>query len=384
MISDGGTGVSTYARSLIEAAKTIGRPAAILRAEATSQGAIRKWTAAAIAPMQLLEITRPLDRKVGGRLQGQDIFRRAHVHFTLRRRFMTLMPPSPLPFGIMHWTYPVPLRMAGWLNIYTVHDLIPLLHPELSSIRLARHVAVMRELSRVADQIVTVSQAARTDILSLSGFKEDMVSDCGQVAAAAPDHALPEAGLGLRTGGYFLFCGLVEPRKNLERLIEAHRRSETGLPLVIVGPNGWRAGSINRLAAQAQNVIRLEYVDRPVLLALIRDARALLFPSLAEGFGLPIIEAMQLGTPVLSSWGGALKEVAADAAFLINPLDTAALAEGISRLANDDCLTAALIKRGHDRAKHFSPDRFASRLAAVYDDTLIAYSRAGGRAGASC
>jgi glycosyltransferase involved in cell wall biosynthesis len=106
------------------------------------------------------------------------------------------------------------------------------------------------------------------------------------------------------------------------------------------------------------------------LLGLIANARALLFPSLAEGFGLPVVEAMALGTPVLTSDRGALAEIAGGAALTVDPTRVDAMAAALARLVSDDALVRALVDRGRVRAATFSTDRFVARLAAVYGNAL--------------
>jgi glycosyltransferase involved in cell wall biosynthesis len=375
MINKQGTGVSTYARGVAAAAKLIGRPTFFLNAEKETDGLVCKSVAAALPTASVRRIWDTGSAGSERCFSGRDIFRRAHVHFSLYRRFLRLNPPRP--FGIMHWTYPVPLRIANWINVYTVHDAIPLCRPDLSPIGEGRHRAVMAALRMHADRIVTVSDAARRDIVSL-GFDGTQVVDCGQAVLECSQHPSDELPPGLAVGGYFLFCGVLEPRKNLIRLILAHGRSGTRYPLVIAGPDGWRGAAIVEAIRQAPNVLRIGYVSRPTLLALIRGARALLFPSLAEGFGLPVIEAMRLGTPVLTSADGALAEVAGQAALLIDPTDVDALARGICALSENEALAADLARRGRTRAGCFTIERFASRLAVVYDEVIRAYSVVGG------
>lgn len=371
MIGKNGTGVTTYARGLVAAAAMIDRKTFLLCADNEVDGRIRKWCAAAFATASVRRLRSvPIDEEKP-RFIGRDIFRRAHVHFSMHRRFMPVDPP--VPTGIMHWTYPIPLRMTGWVNIYTVHDVIPLQDPDLSPVPLGRYRAVMQGLLNTADQIVTVSEAARRDIISLLGFEQARVTNCGQAIAAPPADMPSKAPLGLPADGYFLFCGAVEPRKNLERLILAYKQSGVPQPLVIVGPDGWKASAINARIAGTPNVVRIGYLERTVLLELISHARALLFPSLAEGFGLPVIEAMQLGTPVLTSAFGALAEVANGAALLVDPLDVEALAAGIRTLATNDTLASGLSHQGRARAADFSLARFAARLTTVYDDAAAAY-----------
>ncbi|MET1756873.1 glycosyltransferase family 1 protein [Novosphingobium sp. RD2P27] len=373
MVDKSGTGITTYARGLIAAAGAVGRPFLLLRADHEADSRSRKLLGALSGEHALRQCDTVREEVAGEELVGRDIFRRAHVHFTLRRRFLQLKPPRP--FGIMHWTYPVPMRMARWINIYTVHDAIPLTQPDLSPISSRRHRAVMRQLLLHADRIVTVSQAARKDILSSLQVEESLVVNCGQAVLGTADELKAGPPLGLEAGGYFVFCGAVEPRKNLARLIEAHARSGVDKVLVIAGPDGWRAAEINRLIESMPSVRRSGYLERAELLALIRHARGLLFPSLAEGFGLPVAEAMRLGTPVLTSSSGALAEIAGDAALLVDPTDISAIAAGIRLLAFDDGIVADLSSRGLIRAQRFLLPSFVERLATVYDEALAPYSQ---------
>ncbi|HJT52166.1 MAG TPA: glycosyltransferase family 1 protein [Nitrosospira sp.] len=366
---NGGTGTTTYSQGLVAAAEAVGRPFFLLKADHEDDGRSRKMLGSLTTDHALRE--RKIDQ-MRGELIGRDIFRRAHVHFTLRRRFLSLKPPRS--FGIMHWTYPVPIRMAGWINIYTVHDIIPLTQPHLSPISYRRHWAVMSELRQYADRIVTVSEAARSDIISLLQLDSALVVNCGQAVLGSLSDVRSRPPLDLDVDGYFVFCGAIEPRKNLACLIKAHALSGVERPLVIAGPDGWRSEEINRLIDCTPNVIRLGYLERGELLALIRYARGLLFPSLAEGFGLPVAEAMRLGTPVLTSSVGALAEVAGNAALLVEPSDVDAIASGIRLLASDDGLVADLSARGRIHAEFFLLPRFATQLATIYEEALATYS----------
>jgi glycosyltransferase involved in cell wall biosynthesis len=359
MLGDGGTGMSSYARTLVAAATRAGWPPATLtgvRGSDDGAGRLRRWARLALAR------PRPLLRADDGDLVGDDLFRLAKLHFRCWRRPLLLEAPGPP--GIIHWTYPTPMRVVGWTNLYTVYDAIPLMHPALTSMNGPAHGRLLAALARGADRFVTISAAARADIVRTTGCPPDLVVDCGLATMLPEPAAVTPAGL--RTGGYFLYCGLIEPRKNLSRLIAAHARAATGLPLVLVGPEGWRSGPILAEAAASDGVIRLPYQERSALAALLRDARALLFPSLAEGFGLPVAEAMTLGTPALISRDPALVEVADGAALSVDGADVDALAAGIARLAHDDGLCARLSAHGFARARDFSLDRFAERLGGLY------------------
>jgi glycosyltransferase involved in cell wall biosynthesis len=293
---------------------------------------------------------------------------------------------------IQHWTYPLPLRTKGALNIYTLHDLVPLRLPFTTLDRKKTYLNLMRWIAATADHIVTVSEASRTDIINLLGVSPERVSNTYQsvsipTAYSQRSEAQVIAELdgifGLRHRNYFLFFGSIEPKKNIGRIIEAYLSSDIVAPLVIVGAQAWKSdqelrllgarkeGPVEQLIRTAQRrVVRIEYLPLPMLVSLIRGARAVLFPSLYEGFGLPVLEAMSLGTPVLSSTTSSIPEVAGDAALLVDPYDTQAIAEGIRALDENDALRAELTDRGLKRARLFEPEVYAGRLADVYRRVL--------------
>lgn len=350
-----GTGVSTYAQAVAEAQRALDPDSTVL----ISCGELARWQrwAGALWP-------RSLAAHWGGSncISASDPFRRAQVAFDLWRQPLSIrLPGRP---GIMHWSYPLPLRAAGWRNVYTVHDLIPLLHPDLTSISSDRHGRLLRTILGRADLIVTVSDVSRTEIINSLGCAPHRVVNCG-VAVSRADNIDPPP-VGLRSGGYLLVLGSVEPRKNIPRIAAAFEKSGVPLPLVIAGPSGWQAEVIMSDVGTAPGIIRLPWLDKDARTALIAHARALLMPSLAEGFGLPVIEAMAQGVPVLCSATGALAETAGGAALLVDPTDTEALSIAISRIAANEDLRAMLRKAGHFNAARFAPANFASSLKEAY------------------
>lgn len=299
---------------------------------------------------------------------ARDLFRLAQIRVDMHRRLLNVAVATPP--AIMHWTTPLPLAMRGAANVYTIHDLIPMLHPGLTDTDPVRYARILGLVAARASHIVTVSEASRADIVAQLGVPPDRVTVTYQPLD------LPAAvGPPPRTG-HMLFCGTIEPRKNLLRLIAAHRASGTGAPLILAGPDGWRAGEqlqgapvrpLEEQGSKPGGVWRAPWLPRPALLDLLRGARALLFPSLAEGFGLPIAEAMALGVPVLTSAGGATAEIAGGAALLVDPTDAAAIAAGITALDHDGDLRGRLIAAGLQRAAAFTPEACMRRLAPMYD-----------------
>ncbi len=317
------------------------------------------------------------------------LFERAHAYFKMTGRFVRLNIENPP--DVMHWTYPLPIFLNGARNIYTLHDLVPLRLPfgTLDDKRFYR--ALLDGCIRHADHICTVSEASRIDIEQILSIAPDKISNTYQISSIVDavlnrnvfEHGtLLESTFGLKPDGYFLFFGAIEPKKNLGRLIEAYLSLETKTPLVIVASGAWQshaelvllpmAGDVAgpRHANLENRVIQIDYLPRHLMMTLLRGARALVFPSLYEGFGLPVHEAMQLGVPVLSSNIAAIPEVAGDAAILVDPYDVAAIAEGLLRLDHDGALRTDLAARGRIKAAEFSVEHYQSALTLLYERAL--------------
>ncbi len=292
--------------------------------------------------------------------------------------------------SLFHATQAIAIGVQGCPNIYTVHDIVPLRLPFTTLDNKKYFLNLMRHLCRTADHIVTVSEFSKQDIIKLFGIDENRITNTYQavhlpakVLGWSTDQvvSIVEHSFQLPYQEYFLFVGAIEPKKNISRLIDAYAASGSKRPLVIAGGLGWQyERDVEKIEAerflkyqivdneiiQRRQVRRLPYVPFEFLVALIRGARALLFPSLYEGFGLPVLEAMMLGTPVMTSNVTSLPEITGDAAILVNPLDIEATTEAIRKLDSDDDLRAELAARGAKRAELFSPERYRDRVAALY------------------
>lgn len=319
---------------------------------------------------------------------AQDLFSQAHVHFSVAgTRLKVRVPNRP---QLMHWTYPLPLRIPGATNIYTLHDLVPLRLPYTTLDNKRRYFRLSRMLARGADHIVTVSEASKRDIMALLGLAEDRVTNTYQavdIPRRLRDLPMPQVqaeiagSFGLQAGQYWLFFGAIEPKKNVGRLIQAYLASGVPGPLVIVGKKAWKSEEELKLLYDdhvkylvqegstlrtRHRIMMLDYVPFRLLVNLIRGARAVLFPSLYEGFGLPALEAMLLGTPVITANTASMPEVVGDAALQVDPYDISALVQAIQAVDRDPALRARLAEAGPRQAMLFSPERYAARLEALY------------------
>lgn len=316
-----------------------------------------------------------------------DLFEVAHRHFALYGRFLRVAMDRPP--AIMHWTYPLPVRLEGAANIYTFHDLVPLRLPYTTLDAKRSYRRLLAACAAEAAHLCTVSEASRADIIAEFGLNPARITNCYQASPLpAPDNdpqddaRIVENIFGLPHRGYFLHFGAIEPKKNIGRLLEAYLATGVDAPLVLTGGRGWQAQDELRLLVpddeadtahgrrMAERVRRLEHLPRGLLARLIRGARAVLFPSIHEGFGLPVLEAMQLGTPVLTSATGAPAEIAGDAALLVDPYDVAAIAAGISALDSDAGLRDRIAAAGAAAAARFSAFAYRSRLEQMYAHVL--------------
>jgi len=317
------------------------------------------------------------------------LFDYAHRYFIYYGRFARLRVKNPPP--IMHWTYPVPIKLEGSLNVFTLHDLVPLKLPFSTLDAKGRYRQLVAECIRHAAHICTVSETSRNDILAEFNIDPTSVSNCFQATVppigwhdegADTDAAIVRGVLGLEPDNYFLFFGAIEPKKNVGRLIEAFLSVETETPLVLAGAPGWQNAEELRLLRTSEQsdpqngrriaarVIRLEHLPRPLLLRLMRGAKAVVFPSLYEGFGLPVLEAMQLGTPVITSNVASLPEIGGNAVKYVDPYDVRSIAAAIAELDRDLPQRRHLANAGMERAKAFSANAYLARLETMYGEVL--------------
>lgn len=269
------------------------------------------------------------------------------------------IPAHVIPLG-------APLARRSRL-IVTVHDLGYLHFPEAHTFSQRFQLRLTTAWSaRIADRVIAISQATKDDLVRLAHVPAEKITVVYHgVSARFHEPVADQTRPNMIDGPYLLYVGTIQPRKNLLRLIEAFASlpdTAGRLRLVIAGKRGWLAEPIEQRAAElgiAGRVVVTGYVPDADLPGLLAGATAFVFPSLYEGFGMPVLEAMTSGVPVLTSCASALPEVAGDAALLVDPLDTRAIAEGLRRLVDDSDLRADLRMRGVVRAAQFTWERCA-------------------------
>lgn len=236
-----------------------------------------------------------------------------------------------------------------------------------------------RYILRRAKRFLTVSEFTRRDMVNLFGLKSEQIdivpSACSPLMKRVEDertleqvraaYALPER--------FVLFVGSANPRKNLRRTIEAYDRfreqSELSHVLVIAGEQGWKFSREKTLEGirHREDVRFIGFVPDEHMSALYSAADAFLFPTLYEGFGVPVLEAQRCGVPVVASQSGSLPEIAGDAAVLVDPDDPQSICDGLRSVLEDEALARELVRKGYENEKRFSWDESAKRLEEIIE-----------------
>jgi glycosyltransferase involved in cell wall biosynthesis len=283
---------------------------------------------------------------------------------------------------LFHWTSNFLPPKGCRRQIMTLYDLTSLLFPKHHPWgRRVAHSMMIARSAAVADGIIVISHHTKQDVMRYLGVPESKLYVVHPAASSlfasksVAQRSMALSKYGLPDKSYILFIGNIEPRKNLVRLLVAYSEARKQLTrrhrLVLVGGQGWQNAEIFRKAEEldlGSDLIFLGYVPDEDLPALMSGAVVFVYPSLYEGFGLPPLEAMACGTPVITSNVASLPEVVGDAAILIDPYDTAALASSLTRVLESRELRQELHERGIKRAELFSWENTARQTVKVYED----------------
>jgi glycosyltransferase involved in cell wall biosynthesis len=275
----------------------------------------------------------------------------------------------------------IPVKIRAKKIVTTVHDfsfrLFPEAHPKDRVQYFEKHFS---ENIRRSDRIITDSVYIKSEASGLLGLPDEMITpvhlgvdhDVFKIyLREALESCKRELGL---PENFILFVGTREPRKNLERLVRAYAelpqqiRSEFGL--VLVGPRGWGEGDRSVGEQLGSRITIVNYVETYRLAQIYNLASVFVYPSLYEGFGLPPLEAMACGCPVIASRAASLPEVCADAAYYIDPQDITAIAEAMWRVLSDVDLRTALIGKGIERARLFTWEKTAEETLRVFSQVM--------------
>lgn len=282
-------------------------------------------------------------------------------------------------FDLLHAQFILPPSLRC-RSVLTVHDVCYEQFPQFFRPAVRRQMKLLVPWScKRADHIITVSESSKRDIVRLYGIDPSRVTvtypGAGDLfrpidRSCARERISKQYGI---NAPFLLYVGNLEPRKNLARLLQAfselRREEKIGHKLVIVGQAAWMFNDILDILRRdglSSEVILTGYVPTEDLPSFYSAAEVMVYPSLFEGFGLPVVEAMSCGTPVITSCGSSLEEIASDAALLIDPYSVSSIAGAIATLANDAALRKTLALAGIKRATAFSFRRMAEETREVY------------------
>ncbi len=274
----------------------------------------------------------------------------------------------------------IPMLTGNFRTVATIYDIVAYIHPETVPRKYALYMKVLIKMAaKRADKVITTSLSTKNDLVKRLNVPEKNIQ---VIYGAATKMFAPldseeqrteiKRKFGIRDK-YMFFVGNLEPRKNLVRLMEAFHHASQKLgedyQLVICGKNGWLYKDIfktyERLKGN-QDIILTNYVGTQDLLSLYQAANMFVFPTLYEGFGLPPLEAMACGVPVITSNLSSLPEVVGEAAITINPFDVGEISDAMVRLASSETLRKSLIEDGLRQAKRFTWEKAAQETIEVY------------------
>jgi glycosyltransferase involved in cell wall biosynthesis len=296
-------------------------------------------------------------------------------------------------YDIFHCTHLSPLTIANIPQVTTIHDIVPLIRPELVSNQLVLVFAELLKANiRNSTKIISVSQATKDDLVRYCQVPAEKITVIYEAAreefkpvnAELARPILSKIGLvnDKISTPYFIFVGNIEPKKNVKRLLLAFQQfsmhDRHGCKLVIVGSQAWGFDDVKELMQQgiaSKVLIHPGYLPTNELPALLSHAQALIFPSLIEGFGLPILEAMACGCPVITSDIPCIREITGNAAIRVNPLSIDEISQAITTVANDASLRGKLSHLGLLQNELFSWKRCAKETLVVYQEAIAEYNK---------
>jgi glycosyltransferase involved in cell wall biosynthesis len=409
-----GTGIKTYGLSLIQALNEMGANVDVLLGRGGYKGneildevyffdniekdqnllvLLKGLLKTASGPLYRAKRRKPVNNYVVKRGQYSDDFLKYATSFNLPQCYdiangiykklnITTSISASEKLDIWHATYPLPMKIRGTQKITTIHDLIPLRLPYATLDNKENFYFKVRDALKESAVTITVSEHSKQDLLTYFDVDPDRIVVTYQPIALQPlqvskeDVAFSIRRFGLSYQNYLLFVGAIEPKKNVGRLLDAYAALNTDMPLVIAGKKGWlwenEIGKLSYLldGDSKKQVRLLEYVSTDSLRYLYRGAYCLVFPSLYEGFGLPPVEAMNFGCPVVTSNVSCLPEVCGEAALYVDPYDVRDIKTKLEEILGDRALRDRLAIAGRQVAQNFSLENYLKRLHGAYIKAL--------------
>lgn len=411
-----GTGIKTYGLSLIEGLNRLGAQVDILLSRNAYKSneildevfffdnqnprqdwiTLSKWILKSMSPLYRAKRRKSFAGLVVKKGQYTDDFLKYATSFNLPQCYdlanglydrlkITTNVAVAEKVDIWHATYPLPITVRGAKKITTIHDLIPLRLPYATLDSKKTFYNKIRDGLKDSTVTITVSENSKQDILTYYDVDPDRIVVTYQpialksLEASDEDVAFFLRRYGLEYQNYILFVGAIEPKKNVGRLLDAYASMDIDIPLVVVGKKGWlwedelgKTAFMFDTKDSKKKVKLLEYISTESLRYIYRGASCLVFPSLYEGFGLPPLEAMNFGCPVITSNASCLPEICGNAALYVDPYSVRDIKEKLETLLGDAELRDRLVQAGKLNAQAFSMENYVKRLHQAYRKALEA------------
>ncbi len=292
-------------------------------------------------------------------------------------QFNSYLPEPDLIHGTDHYVYPYPKSY----KVMTIMDLTFIKYPFYSNSIVKTYMDRLKQCLKWTDLVLTISESSKQDIMEYLGVKPEKIV-VTYLASRYPNYSLSEEQKSQLKSSisynfntpYILFVSTLEPRKNVVNLIKSFNllKHEYKIPhnLVLIGQKGWYYQEIFheiKTSPFRENIYHLGYLSDDLVALFYSLADVFVYPSFYEGFGLPVLEAMTLGSPVVTSHTSSLPEVAGDSAIYVNPQEVSSISEGIYRVINNPQLRQDLITKGRERAKLFSWKKMAQETINAYN-----------------
>jgi glycosyltransferase involved in cell wall biosynthesis len=295
------------------------------------------------------------------------------------RSFKFLDFTFPEAADVFHSTYPLPVRMKNARQVVTMHDMIPMRLPYTTMDNKREILARHRTAAKIADLIMTVSEHSKHDICDILQLPEDKVAVVRQPSRFKPldqraqrDVERVLSRYNLTPKGYILHVGAIEPKKNLKRLLQAYVELDTDIPIVFTGSKAWmwesEVGWVmesedKALTSRVRFFNHIPFRDMPYLYS---GAICMAFPSIYEGWGLPVVEALSFGTPVITSQSSSMPEVGGEAALYVDPYSVRDIRDKLERMLSDKELRDYLSTEALARSQVLSMESFTAEVGAAY------------------
>lgn len=323
-------------------------------------------------------------------VNSNNIIEISRIKFSLYKQLINLIPNNKIDdcIKIYHSTSPLPFMLKDKINICTIHDIIPLEYPYFTDDNKKNYYELIKKILKKYNHIISVSDATKKSLVNFFNIEEKKITTTYQSVYIPENIKSLDIksqsffsflnNFKLKLKNYFIVYGTIERRKNIEKIINSFFScQDKNFKLVIIGKSGYHASKelqilsdLNYNKINYKNILYFNYLKRDSLLNLIKGSKAIINISFAEGFGLQLLEGMNLGVPVIASNIKAHQEIGGDAMLYVDPASTEQITRAINDIVNNEQLVNQLVDKGYKQSKLFTKEIVQSKVASVYSQFI--------------